>query len=112
MDCKRLNVSYVSKKREDLELVDELLSFLSAALDLERKDSSASVGIILLVKCLLAGIRRCCRVIYLLYLRVVLKELYYLKCILCVTLNSEGKCLKTLKEYEGMNRGDSSTRIS
>ena len=102
VDSKGLNVSYVSKEREDLELIDELLSFLSAALDLESEDDSAAVRIVLLVKSLLGRIGRYRRVIYLCNLGVVIEELYYLKSILYVTLYSKGKCLKSLKEYESV----------
>ena len=50
VDDQALNVSNVSQQAEDLQVVDERMSFLHTALDLESEDGSTAVGEVLLVQ--------------------------------------------------------------
>ena len=56
MDCQRLHICYVGKQREQLKLINEILCLLCITLDLKRKDRTAAIWEILLVKLLLLRI--------------------------------------------------------
>lgn len=58
MNYKRLNISYVSKEREDLKCIDELVSLGLSSLDIEGEDRTAAVREILLIKLVLRMIRK------------------------------------------------------
>ena len=56
MNRERFYVGNVSEKREDLQIVDKLLGFFLAALDLEGKNRTAAVREILVVQLLVRRI--------------------------------------------------------
>ena len=58
MDDERLDIRDIGQQAEDLEMVDELLGRLSAALDLEREDGDTAVREVLLVELVVRMIRQ------------------------------------------------------
>ena len=110
VDNKGLNICNVCKEREYLKSVDKLLSLLSSALYLKGEDRACAVGEIFLIKSVVGVVGKC-GVIYAFNSGVIFKELNDLKSILNVTLNSERKCLKSLKEQECIEGRNSRTCI-
>ena len=58
MDHQALDVRHVGQQGEDLQIIDELMGLLLAALDLEGEDGSAAVGEVLLVQGVVGMIRQ------------------------------------------------------
>ena len=96
MDDKRLHICHVCQKREQLQIITELLGCLLAALDLEGEDGTASVREIFLIQCLLLRIGGYGRMMHALYLRMIVQILYNLQCILHMTLHAQRQCLQSL----------------
>ena len=58
VDDEALDVGHVCQQGEDLQVVDELEGFLTAALDVEGEDGSAAVGEVLLIQDVVGVIRQ------------------------------------------------------
>ena len=58
VDDQTLDVGHICQQREDLQVVDELECFLTAALDVEGEDGSAAVGEVLLIQGVVGVIRQ------------------------------------------------------
>ena len=112
MDDQRLHICHICQQGEQFQIVDELLRGLCVALDLKGEDRAAAVREVFLIQFLLRRIRGYRRMMYLLYLRMLVQILYNFQCILHMALHAQGECLKSLKEEECMERRKGRTHIS
>ena len=112
VDDQRLHICHICQQGEQLQIVDELLRGLCVALDLKGEDRAAAVREVFLIQFLLRRIRGYRRMMYLLYLRMLVQILYNFQCILHMALHAQGECLKSLKEEECMERRKGRTHIS
>ncbi len=103
MDHKTLYVRNVSKKGEDLQVVDELPRFILAALDLKCEDGGAAVGEVLLIKSVIGNI---------LDLRMSSEIFHYLLRVLSMSVQSQGQSLHTLQKQECVEGGDTCAGIA
>ena len=92
-------------------MVDEFPCFFLGALDIEGEDRTTAVREELLVE-LVVRMRRNGWVINLSHLRVVLQILYYLQCILNVTLYTEAQCLQALEQHPCIEWRDGCTGVA
>ena len=111
MDDQTLDVSHICQQREDLQVVDELECFLTAALDVEGEDGSAAVGEVLLIQGVVGVIRQR-GMVDLLDLGMVGQELDDLLGVLHMALNAQAQGLGTLQQQEGVERRDGRTGIT
>lgn len=105
MDDERLDVGDIGQQAEDLQVVDELLGRLSAALDLERENRDAAIREVLLVELMVRMVRKS-RVIDLLDMRVLGEVVDDLECVLNVALDTQRQRLRALQQQEGIERGE------
>ena len=105
VDDKALHVRYVGQQREDLQVVDELECFLTAALDVEGEDGSAAVGEVLLIQGVV-GVVRQAGVVDLLHLGVMGQVLHDLLGVLDVAVQAQGERLGALQQQERVERAD------
>ena len=103
MDDEGLHVGDVGEEAEDLEMVDEFLRRLSAALDLEREDGDAAVGEIFLVERVIRMIRER-GMVDLRDVRVLREVVDDLERVLDVALDAERERLRALQEQERVER--------
>ena len=103
MDDERLDVRDIGQQAEYLQVVDELLGRLSAALDLERENRDAAIREVLLVELMIRMIRES-RMIDFRDMRVLGKVVDDLERVLNVTLNAQRQRLRTLQQQEGIER--------
>ena len=111
MDDERLDVRDIGQQAEDLQVVDELLGRLSAALDLERENRDAAIREVLLVELMIRMVRHS-RVIDLLDMRVLGKVVDDLECVLDVALDAQRQRLRALQQQEGIERRERSALIA
>lgn len=71
MNNQALHICYVSKKGEDLQIVDKLMGFCLTTLDFKGKDRSSAIREVLFIKGMIRMIRQG-RMAHLFYLRMVL----------------------------------------
>ena len=112
MDDQGLHVCDVCQQGEQFQIVDELLCGLRITLDLKGKDRAAAVREVFLIQFLLRRIRGYGRMMYLLYLRMLVQVLYDLQRILHMALHAQRECLKSLQEEECMERRKGRTHVS
>ena len=96
VDDQALHVSNVSQQAENLQVVNERMSFLNAALDLEGEDGSTTVGEVLLVQRMVRVIRQA-GMVDLFHLRVVGKVFHDLFGVLGMALHAQAQSLNTLQ---------------
>ena len=103
MYCKALYVCDIRKQREHFKVIDKLLRVFLCSLYLKCEDRTAAVREIFIIKLLLLS---CCKrwVVDLFYLRVVIEELYYFKCVFNVAFNTKRERFKSLQEQECVER--------
>ena len=99
MDHQTLYISYVSQQREYLQSVDKFPGLFLSALNLKGEDRSTTVGEVLLVE-LVVVMTLECRVVHFSNLWMLSQEIYNLKRILHMTLNTQTQCLYTLQQDE------------
>ena len=80
-----LDVRHVGQQGENFQIVNELVSFLHAALDLKGEDGRAAVGEILLIQGVIRMVRQG-GVVHMLHLGMVGEELHHLLGVLGVAL--------------------------
>ena len=85
MNDQALDVRHVSKQRENFQIVNELMGFLHAALDLKGEDGRAAVGEILFVQGVIRMVRQG-GMVHMLHLRMVRQEFNHLLGVLGVAL--------------------------
>ena len=111
MDHKALDIGYIGKKRENIQIINKLPCFFLAALDIKGKDRSAAVREILFIK-------RMVRVIYeggmvhLFYLRVICQEFHNLLCVFSMPFKPEGQGFHALQKKECIKRGNGGSRVA
>lgn len=105
MDDERLDVRDIGQQAEDLQVVDELLGRLSAALDLERENRDAAIREVLLVELMVRMVRKS-RVIDFRDMRVLGEVVDDLECVLNVALDAQRQRLRALQQQEGIERGE------
>ena len=103
MDDERLDVRNVGQQAEDLEVVDELLGRLSAALDLEREDGDTTVREVLLVELVVRMIRQG-RMVDLIDMRVLGEVVDDLEGVLDMALDAQRQRLRSLQQQERVKR--------
>ena len=111
VDDQALHVGHVGQQGEDLQVVDELEGFLTAALDVKGEDGSAAVGEILLVQGVIGVIGQG-GMVDLLDLRMVGQELHDLLGVLHMALDAQAQGLGALQQQEGVERRDGSAGIT
>jgi len=111
VDHEALHVGDVSKQAEDLQVVNELEGFFLAALDVERKDGTATVREVLLVKLVVRMVFEA-RVAHAGNLRVLGKEFQNLLGVFHMAIEAERKRFDTLQQQECVERGNGSTFVS
>ena len=111
MDHEALDVCHVRKKRENLQVVDELPGLFLAALDLKCEDGGAAVGEILLIKSVI-GMFRQRRMVYILDLRMSSEVFHHLLRVLSMSVQSQGQSLHTLQKQECVEGGDTCAGIA
>ena len=111
MDDERLDVGNIGQQAEYLQVVDELLGRLSAALDLERENRDAAIREVLLVELMIRMVRHS-RVIDLLDMRVLSEVVDNLECVLDVALDAQRQRLRALQQQEGIERRERSALIA
>ena len=103
MDDERLDIRDIGQQAEDLEMVDELLGRLSAALDLEREDGDTAVREVLLVELVVRMIRQG-RMVDLIDMRVLGEVVDDLEGVLDMALDAQRQRLRALQQQERVER--------
>ena len=103
MDDERLDIRDIGQQAEDLEMVDELLGRLSAALDLEREDGDTAVREVLLVELVVRMIRQS-RMVDLRDMRVLGEVVDDLEGVLDMALDAQRQRLRALQQQERIER--------
>lgn len=103
MDDERLDIRDIGQQAEDLEMVDELLGRLSAALDLEREDGDTAIREVLLVELVVRMIRQS-RMVDLRDMRVLGEVVDDLEGVLDMALDTQRQRLRSLQQQERVER--------
>ena len=111
VDDEALDVRHVCQQGEDLQVVDELEGFLTAALNVEGEDGSAAVGEVLLIQGVVGVIRQR-GMVDLLDLGMVGQELDDLLGVLHMALDAQAQGLGALQQQEGVEGRDGSAGIT
>ena len=105
MNDQTLDVRNIGQQGENFQIVNELMGFLHAALDLKGEDGCAAVGEILLIQGVIRVVGQG-GMVHMLHLRMVREELHHLLCVLGMALQAQGQRLNALQQQEGREGRD------
>ena len=101
MDDQGLDIRHIGQQRENGQIVDKLLRRLTVSLNLKGEDAPSPVREVLFVQ-RVARLRRECRMMHGLHLRMVGEVVHDLQSILYMALNAERQGLQPLQEDKGV----------